>query len=215
MTNNTPMTPDREQAPWGRAGDGRPRLPMGAHWTDIPELVDEHLAGIQGRVTEAQPGKWYVSPTAAGEGMVCTQYDGYTQSVGQLTNMLPADLKLTLHAHSDLSWCLGLITKLRARVAELEAAACSCYDPAFHAPECRHASVVWEGVTYNAASWYRDASGEWWRAHSVNADGELLMQVCGDNAYEPMLISEVLAEVGVLTLSEEGPKSVSATEEPW
>ncbi|MEU1434035.1 hypothetical protein ABZ438_08040 [Streptomyces sp. NPDC005786] len=118
--SDIPMTPDREQAPWGRDEDGRPRLPMGAHWTDIPELVNQHLAGIEGRVTQAQRGKWFVPPAAATPGTVCTQYDGYTRTVGQVTNMLPADLELTLHAHSDLSWCLDLITKLRARIAELE-----------------------------------------------------------------------------------------------
>lgn len=122
---SAPMTPEHEQedqakAPWGRGEDGRPLLPMGAHWTDIPELVDQHLAGIQARVAQAQPGKWFVSSTAAAPGAVCTQYDGYVRTVGRV-DVLPADLELVLHAHSDLNWCLDVIAKLRARVAEREA----------------------------------------------------------------------------------------------
>lgn len=111
----------RTKAPWGRAEDGRPLLPMGAHWTDIPELVDQYLAGIQARVDEAQPGQWFVSPTCAVSDIVCTRYAGYTRTVGRFTNMLAADLELALHAHSDLTWCLELIARLRARVVELEA----------------------------------------------------------------------------------------------
>ena len=95
---------------------------MGALWTDIPELLDQHLAGIQDRVDQAQAGPWLASPTAAAPDTVCTRHDGYTRTVGQLTNMLPGDLELVLHAHSDLRWSLGLIAKLRARVAELEGA---------------------------------------------------------------------------------------------
>jgi len=41
--------------------------------------------------------------------------------VGQLTNVLPGDRELVLHAHDDLSWCLEMLAKFRARVAELEA----------------------------------------------------------------------------------------------
>jgi hypothetical protein len=117
-----PVDADRAKAPWGRGKDGRPLLPMGAHWTDVPELVDRHLAGIQARVDQAQPGSWFVSPTAVAPGTVCTQYEGYTRTVGRFTNVLPADLELVLHAHSDLRWCLDLVAKLRARVAELEVA---------------------------------------------------------------------------------------------
>lgn len=116
----SPAEADRAKAPWGRGEDGRPLLPMGAHWTDIPELVDQHLAGIQARVDQAQPGNWYVSPTAEAPDTVCTQYDGYTRTVGRFANALPADLELVLHAQSDLSWCLDMVAKLRARVAELE-----------------------------------------------------------------------------------------------
>lgn len=97
-------------------------LPMGAHWTDVPELLEQHLAGIQARVDQAQPGTWFASPTAAAPDAVCTRHDGYTRTVGQFTNMLPGDLELTLHARSDLSWSLDLIAKLRTRVAELESA---------------------------------------------------------------------------------------------
>ncbi|GGQ83379.1 hypothetical protein [Streptomyces flaveolus] len=112
---------DCAQAPWGRGEDGRPLLPMGAHWTDVPELVDRKVANIQGRVDQAQPGNWFASPTAEAPDTVCTQHDGYTRTVGRFTNVLPGDLELVLHAHQDLAWCLSLIAKLRARVAELEA----------------------------------------------------------------------------------------------
>ena len=115
---------DRAKAPWGRGEDGRPLLPMGAHWTDVPELVDRTVASIQARVDQAQSGHWYdasATETWRAPGTVCTRVDGYHRTVGQFTNVLPADLELVLHAHSDLSWCLETIAKFRARVAELEA----------------------------------------------------------------------------------------------
>jgi hypothetical protein len=120
----SPVNTDRAKAPWGRGEDGRPLLPMGAHWTDIPELVDKRVAGIQGRVDEAQGGSWYVAPLAvAAPDTVCTRVDGYHRTVGRFSNVLASDLDLVLHAHDDLSWCLSMVAKLRARVAELEAAA--------------------------------------------------------------------------------------------
>ncbi|MEU9792943.1 hypothetical protein AB0E27_20335 [Streptomyces sparsogenes] len=114
---------DGAKAPWGRAEDGRPYLPAGAHWTDVPELVDRTVAGIQARVDQAQPGHWYTAPateTGLAPGTVRTRVDGYPRTVGQFTNVLPADLELILHAHDDLSWCLAMLAKFRARVAELE-----------------------------------------------------------------------------------------------
>ncbi|MEU1800803.1 hypothetical protein [Streptomyces sp. NPDC019937] len=113
---------DRAKAPWGRAEDGRPYLPEGADWTDVPELVDRTVAGIQARVDQAQPGHWYTAPateTGLAPGMVRTRVDGYPRTVGQFTNVLPADLELILHAYVDLSWCLEMLAKFRARVAEL------------------------------------------------------------------------------------------------
>ncbi|MCZ4509908.1 hypothetical protein O3Q52_17235 [Streptomyces sp. ActVer] len=118
-----PQGDDRVKAPWGRGEDGRPMLPMGAHWTDIPELVDQTLAGIQARVDKAQSGHWYdasATETWRAPGTVCTRVEGYQRTVGQCTNMQPADLELVLHAHDDLSWCLDMVAKLLARVAELE-----------------------------------------------------------------------------------------------
>ncbi|MFJ1995258.1 hypothetical protein [Streptomyces asiaticus] len=112
------------KAPWGRAEDGRPYLPEGAHWTDVPELVDRTVAGIQARVDQAQPGHWYTAPateTGLAPGTVRTRVNGCPLTVGQFTNVLPADLELVLHAHGDLSWCLAMLAKFRARVAELEA----------------------------------------------------------------------------------------------
>ena len=136
-----PQPDDRLRAPWGRSEDGRPLLPMGAHWTDIPELVDQYLAGIQARVDEAQPGTWFVSPTCAVPDTVCTQYAGYTRTVGRLTNMLAEDLELVLHAHGDLTWCLDLIARLRARVVELEKAAVAALAPHEKFPDSPHCSA--------------------------------------------------------------------------
>jgi hypothetical protein len=121
-----PVDADSAKAPWGRDEDGRPILGMGAHWTDIPELVDREVASIRARVDQAQPGNWYVGPateTWRAPGTVRTQYDGYNRTVGVFTNVRAADLDLVLHAHSDLGWCLGMVDKLRERVAELETAA--------------------------------------------------------------------------------------------
>lgn len=114
---------DGAKAPWGRAEDGRPYLPEGAHWTDVPELVDRTVAGIQARVDQAQPGHWYAAPateTGLAPGTVRTRVEGYPRAVGQFTNVLPADLELILHAREDLSWCLEMLAKFRTRVAELE-----------------------------------------------------------------------------------------------
>lgn len=114
---------DRAKAPWGRDEDGRPILGPGAHWTDVPELVDREVAGIRARVDQAQSGHWYVaSDVEAGlpPGTVRTRVDGYQRTVGQLTNVLPGDRELILHAHDDLSWCLEMLAKCRARIAVLE-----------------------------------------------------------------------------------------------
>ena len=119
-----PVDADHIKAPWGRDEDGRPLLGPGAHWTDVPEVVDQELARIQARVDQAQSGHWYVaSDTEAWRpaGTVRTNVDGYQRTVGRVTNMGSADLDLVLHAHDDLSWCLEMVAKFRARVAELEA----------------------------------------------------------------------------------------------
>ncbi|MFL1904826.1 hypothetical protein ACJWDR_37840 [Streptomyces tauricus] len=110
------------KAPWGRSEDGRPFLPPNGHWTDIPELVDKTVSGMQSRLDKAQGGHWYdasLTETWRAPGTVCTRVDGAHRNVGQFTAR-PADLDFVLHAHDDLSWCLGMIAKLRARVAELE-----------------------------------------------------------------------------------------------
>lgn len=117
-----PVGDDRAKAPWGRSEDGRPFLPPNGHWTDIPELVDKTVSGMQSRLDKAQGGHWYdasLTETWRAPGTVCTRVDGAHRNVGQFTAR-PADLDFVLHAHDDLSWCLGMIAKLRARVAELE-----------------------------------------------------------------------------------------------
>lgn len=113
---------DRAKAPWGRDEAGRPLLGPGAHWTDVPEVVDQELARIQARVDQAQSGHWYMaSDTEAWRpaGTVRTNVDGYQRGVGRVTNMGSADLDLVLHAHDDLSWCLEMVAKFRAQVAAL------------------------------------------------------------------------------------------------
>ncbi|MFI2761332.1 hypothetical protein ACH5A3_21060 [Streptomyces echinatus] len=115
---------EKPKAPWGRAEDGRPLLPLGAHWTDVPELVDREVAKIQGRVDQATSGHWYdasATETWRAPGTVRTNVDGYHRTVGRVTNMSDTDLELVLHAHDDLSWCLRLIAKLRGEVAALRA----------------------------------------------------------------------------------------------
>jgi hypothetical protein len=95
--------------------------PVGAHWTDIPEAVDQYVAGIQARVDQAQSGHWYMASdteTWRPPGTVCTRVDGVHRNVGQI-NVLPADLALILHAHDDLTWCLDMVAKLRARESAL------------------------------------------------------------------------------------------------
>lgn len=119
-----PVGDDRAKAPWGRAEDGRPLLPMGAHWTDVPELVDREVAKIRGRLDRATSGHWYdasVTETWRAPGTVRTNVGGYQRTVGRVTNMSDADLELVLNAHDDLGWCLEMVAKFRARVAELEA----------------------------------------------------------------------------------------------
>lgn len=114
---------DRANAPWGRDEDGRPLLPTGAHWTDIPELVDRTLGIIQARVDKAQSGHWYDAPateSGVAPGTVRTRVDGYMRTVGQFLHLRPGDRALVLHAHDDLVWCLEMIAKARARVTELE-----------------------------------------------------------------------------------------------
>lgn len=117
----TPSQPD-SAAPWGRGEDGRPCLPMGKDWTDIPELVDQQIADIQTRVGQASPGHWYRDqiPGSSPDG-VSTRDGGVNYTVGRISTSQPADLDFILHAHSDVSWCLDTIAKARARVAELEA----------------------------------------------------------------------------------------------
>ena len=71
---------DRAKAPWGRDEEGRPLLGPGAHWSDVPELVDQELARIRGRVDQAQSGRWYAASDAeAGlpSGTVRTNVGGY------------------------------------------------------------------------------------------------------------------------------------------
>jgi len=120
----TPVDADHAKAPWGRGEDGRPLLPMGAHWTDVPELVDRETAKIQGRVDGAQSGHWYdasLTETWRAPGTVCTRVGGAHRTVGRFTGLLPGDLDMVLHAHADLTWLLEMVAKFRARVAELEA----------------------------------------------------------------------------------------------
>lgn len=104
------------------------------------------------------------------------------------------------------------VDRLRARNAELEAAACRCYDPIDHEPECGQATVTWQGVTYNVISWYRDAEGVWWMACGTDGQGQPLMRVRNDASNEPVPVSEVESDYGPLYRSDNGPDELRQTE---
>ncbi|MYW33621.1 phiSA1p31-related protein [Streptomyces sp. SID2119] len=99
-----------------------------------------------------------------------------------------------------------------ARIAQLEAAVCRCFDPSHHASDCERAVVVWNGVKYNAAAWYRDAEGEWWMACGIDREGQPLMRVWNDPSNEPVPVSEVESDYGPLYRSDDGPDELRQTE---
>lgn len=103
-----------EKAPWGRDEDGKPCLPLGHHWMEIPELVDERLDEVKARLLAAQPGQWRIAADYEGPAdMVLTSAYGNTSMVGRVQIPGDGDLELVLHATEDLAWCLELIAMLR------------------------------------------------------------------------------------------------------
>ncbi|WP_127468735.1 phiSA1p31-related protein [Streptomyces sp. B27] len=103
----------------------------------------------------------------------------------------------------------GEVDRLRA---ELEASVCRCFDPSHHNPDCKRAVVVWNGVKYNAASWYRDAEGEWWMACAIDDQGQPLMRVWNDLSNAPVTVSEVESDYGPLYRSDDGPDELRQPE---
>ncbi|WP_069751600.1 phiSA1p31-related protein [Streptomyces sp. EN16] len=97
-----------------------------------------------------------------------------------------------------------------ARIAKLEASVCRCFDPSHHAPDCERATVVWNGVRYNAAAWYRDAEGFYWMACGVDDQGQPLMRVRNDHSNEPVPVGEVESDYGPLYRSDDGPDDLQA-----
>ncbi|WP_405479867.1 phiSA1p31-related protein [Streptomyces anulatus] len=103
----------------------------------------------------------------------------------------------------------GEVDRLRA---ELEASVCRCFDPSHHAQDCKRATVVWNGVTYNAAAWYRDAEGFYWMACGIDSHGQPLMRVRNDASNEPVPVSEVESDYGPLYRSDDGPDDLRQPE---
>lgn len=99
---------------------------------------------------------------------------------------------------------LDLVDVLHARVMDLEAHGCRCYDPTAHAPGCVKAAVRFRGRTYPAAVWYRDQAGDWWAPHSVDARGCLVLQLDGDAGQGPVPLDQVEEEYGPVTASAYG-----------
>ncbi|MDQ0694232.1 phiSA1p31-related protein [Streptomyces sp. W4I9-2] len=123
-------------------------------------------------------------------------------------NTLP-DLHRQIEHHKDgkARWRKRAETA-EARVADLEAFACRCFDPSHHAPDCQRAVVVWNGVKYNAAAWYRDAEGEWWMACAIDDQEQPLMRVRNDPSNEPVPVGEVESDYGPLYRSDDGPDNL-------
>lgn len=99
---------------------------------------------------------------------------------------------------------LALTERLAARVEELEARGCRCYDPTAHAPGCLKAVVHWQGRTYPAAVWYRDGEGYWWAPTGVDARGCLFLQLNADPANEPAPLDAVAEDYPPLTATAYG-----------
>lgn len=106
------------------------------------------------------------------------------------------DTYVSRQARRLLPELLTLVELLHARVTDLEAHGCRCYDPTTHAPGCIKASVRWEGHTYPAAVWYRDGDGEWWLPVAVDARGCLVLQLDGDAGQGPAALDEVASLYG-------------------
>lgn len=106
---------------------------------------------------------------------------------------------------------LAEVDRLRA---ELEASICRCFDPSHHAQDCKSAEVVWDGIKYNAAAWYRDAEGIWWMACGIDGQGQPLMRVWNDPSNEPVPVGEVESDYGPLHRSDDGPDELNQ-KAPW
>ncbi|MFJ5886852.1 phiSA1p31-related protein [Streptomyces californicus] len=118
-------------------------------------------------------------------------------------------LRKALSDVAELESDLGGAT---AHVASLKASVCRCFDPSHHNPGCEWAVVVWNGVKYNAAAWYRDAEGEWWMACAIDDQGQPLMRVWNDPSNEPVPASEVESDYGPLYRSDDGPDELRQPE---
>lgn len=94
---------------------------------------------------------------------------------------------------------VDLAERLAARVEELEARACTCYDPTNHAPGCIKAATRFNGRTLPAAVWYQDPDGDWWLPVQVDARGCLVLQLDADPGHAPAPLDDLEAEYGPLT----------------
>ncbi|MGV2914612.1 hypothetical protein [Streptomyces alfalfae] len=94
---------------------------------------------------------------------------------------------------------LELVDLLHARVMDLEAHGCRCFDPTFHSPGCIKAAVRWQGRSLPAGVWYRDRDGDWWLPQNVDSRGCLVLLLNDDHSNEGAPLDELETEYGPLT----------------
>lgn len=102
-------------------------------------------------------------------------------------------------ARTALPELLALVERLAARVEELEAHACRCYDPTAHVAGCIKAATRFNGRPYPAAVWYQDPDGDWWLPVAVDARGCLVLQLDADPGQAPAPLDDLEAEYGRFT----------------
>ncbi|MEV6791321.1 hypothetical protein AB0M87_04815 [Streptomyces sp. NPDC051320] len=84
----------------------------------MPEpLNDDYLLEVQGRVTDARPGKWDIT----------LDNDGMPQGFGPFASVEPwalgeavPNMQFCAHARKDIPALLGEVARLRTRITELE-----------------------------------------------------------------------------------------------
>ncbi|MCF3960322.1 hypothetical protein [Streptomyces fuscigenes] len=108
------------------------------------------------------------------------------------------------NARALLPELLGVVDLLAARVEELEARGCRCYDATTHAPGCVKASVRWQGRTVQAAVWHSDRDGDWWLPVALDYRGCPLVLLNGDTSNDPVPLDQLEADYGRLAPSQHG-----------
>ncbi|MCC9686927.1 hypothetical protein [Streptomyces sp. MNU103] len=135
---------------------------------------------------------------------------GHLRHLGEVAAADPAafpdvtDAWLAGQARQALPELLALVDDLAARVEELQARACRCYDPTAHVPGCGKAVILRNGRTLPATVWYQDPEGDWWLPVAVDASGRLVLQLDGDPLQGPSDLDDLEAGYGPLTPSPYG-----------